>query len=172
MVICIAKNNFKDFLNVLIFLHPQIPDFQILSYHNKPCINIKLICSAFRWWMVTKCTLMTGFVVQVYICVYVDSRACLWWWGWTHTDRVSRPPPDKLQSVLELSSPLGTRGRHNLDKSPQQSVTVTMTARCNIRLLTELIKTKYHKNQRWVIQASSRACLLLHIQSFNLKHLK
>ncbi len=32
LVICIAKNNFKDdFLNILIFLHAQIPDFQILS---------------------------------------------------------------------------------------------------------------------------------------------
>ncbi len=38
LVICIAKNkkkkvldNFKgDFLNILIFLHPQIPDFQIV----------------------------------------------------------------------------------------------------------------------------------------------
>ncbi len=36
-------NNFKgDFLNILMFLHPQIPDFQILFYHNKPYINGKL----------------------------------------------------------------------------------------------------------------------------------
>ncbi len=41
-------DNFKgDFLNILIFLHPQIPDFQILSYPNKPYINGKLIYSAF-----------------------------------------------------------------------------------------------------------------------------
>ncbi len=34
-------NNFKgDFLNILIFLHPQIPDFQLLS---KPYINGKRI---------------------------------------------------------------------------------------------------------------------------------
>ncbi len=37
------------------FLHPQIPDFQILSNHNKPHINEKLIYAA---------TLMTGFVFQ------------------------------------------------------------------------------------------------------------
>ncbi len=34
LVICIAKNfiyNFTgDFLNIVIFLHPQIPDFQIV----------------------------------------------------------------------------------------------------------------------------------------------
>ncbi len=41
LVICIAKNNFKDdFLNIQIFLHPQIPDFQILS---KPYINGNMI---------------------------------------------------------------------------------------------------------------------------------
>ncbi len=33
---CICRNNF---LNIYIFLHPQIPDFQILSDHNKPYIN-------------------------------------------------------------------------------------------------------------------------------------
>jgi len=50
-------DNFKgDFLNVLIFLHPQISDFQIvvnscqiLLYPNKPCINGKLTYSAFMW---------------------------------------------------------------------------------------------------------------------------
>ncbi len=31
-----------------MFLHPQIPDFQILSYHNKPYINGKLMYTAFR----------------------------------------------------------------------------------------------------------------------------
>ncbi len=41
-------NNFKDdFLSVLIFLHPQIPDLQILSYHNKPHINGNIIYSAY-----------------------------------------------------------------------------------------------------------------------------
>ncbi len=30
-------DNFKgDFLNISFFLHPQILDLQILSYHNKP----------------------------------------------------------------------------------------------------------------------------------------
>ncbi len=54
-------NNFKDdFLNISIFLHPQIPDFQILSYHNKPYINGNIIY--FR-----ELTLMTGFVVQGHI---------------------------------------------------------------------------------------------------------
>ncbi len=39
-------NNFKDvFLNIQIFLHPQIPDLQILS---KPYINGNIIYSAFR----------------------------------------------------------------------------------------------------------------------------
>ncbi len=58
------SDNFKgDFLNILSFLHPQIPDFQIvvsqiLSYPNKPYINGKLIYSE---------TLMTGFVVQGHI---------------------------------------------------------------------------------------------------------
>ncbi len=36
-------DNFKgDFLNIY-FLHPRIPDFQILSDHNKPYINGKFI---------------------------------------------------------------------------------------------------------------------------------
>jgi len=37
-----------DFLSVLIFLHPQIPDFQILSFPSKSYINGKLIHSALR----------------------------------------------------------------------------------------------------------------------------
>ncbi len=54
-------NNFKDdFLNISIFLHPQIPDLLILSYHNKPYINGNIIY--FR-----ELTLMTGFVVQGHI---------------------------------------------------------------------------------------------------------
>ncbi len=44
LVICIAKYNFKD---DFLFLHPQIPDFQILSNHNKPYINGNIIYSAF-----------------------------------------------------------------------------------------------------------------------------
>ncbi len=48
LVICIAKNIFKaDFLNIQMFLHPQIPDFLILS---KPCINGKLMYSVL--WLV------------------------------------------------------------------------------------------------------------------------
>ncbi len=43
LVICIAKNNFKgDFINIKIFMLPQIADFQISS---KPYINGKLIYS-------------------------------------------------------------------------------------------------------------------------------
>ncbi len=43
-------NNFKDdFLNISIFLHPQIPDLQILYDHNKPYINGNIIYSDFRW---------------------------------------------------------------------------------------------------------------------------
>ncbi len=41
-----------------MFLHPQIPDFQILSDHNKPYINGKMIYSA----------LMTGSVLQGHSC--------------------------------------------------------------------------------------------------------
>ncbi len=43
------KNFNGDFLNISIFLHPQIPDFQKSSYPNKPYINGKLIYTAFRW---------------------------------------------------------------------------------------------------------------------------
>ncbi len=59
LVICIAKNfiwtTLKAIFSVFLlnFLHPQIPDFQIvvqiLSYPNKPYINGKLSYSAFRW---------------------------------------------------------------------------------------------------------------------------
>ncbi len=70
-LICIVKifhlNNFKGhFLNIEFFLHPQIPDLKILSYHN----NGKLIYSAFRWCInlnFDKLTLKTGFVVQGHI---------------------------------------------------------------------------------------------------------
>jgi len=50
-MICHIKKG--DFLNVSTFLHPQIPDFQIvvsqpiLSYPNKPYINGKLIYPTF-----------------------------------------------------------------------------------------------------------------------------
>ncbi len=40
---------------------------QILSYHNKPYINAKLIYSAFRWCInlnIQKLTLMTDFVIK------------------------------------------------------------------------------------------------------------
>jgi len=36
-----------DFLNVLIILHPQIPDIPTVVYPNKPCITGTLIYSAF-----------------------------------------------------------------------------------------------------------------------------
>ncbi len=62
LVICIANNNFKgDFLNMQMFLHPQIPDVQILS---KPYINGNMIYSAFRWCITlsfTKLNLKTVF---------------------------------------------------------------------------------------------------------------
>ncbi len=75
LVICIAKNFIWTTLKAIfsiffIFLHPQIPDFPILSYHNKPYINGKIIYSAFRWCInlnSKKLTLMTGFVVQGHI---------------------------------------------------------------------------------------------------------
>ncbi len=72
MISNIHLNNFKgDFLNVLIFLLPQI-----LSYHNKPYINGKLIYSALRCCIninFEKLTLMTGFVVQGYILVIFNT---------------------------------------------------------------------------------------------------
>ncbi len=53
LVICIAKNfiwtTLKVIFSILRFLLPQIPDLQILSNHNKPYINVKLIYSALRW---------------------------------------------------------------------------------------------------------------------------
>ncbi len=64
-------DNFKgDFLNIsfIIFFHPQIPDFQILylrqilSDHNKPYINGKLISKCIHFE-----TLMTCFVFQGHI---------------------------------------------------------------------------------------------------------
>ncbi len=70
-------DNFKDyFLNIYIFLHPQIPDFQIVvSQPNIVLyINGKIIYSAFRWCRnlnFNKLTLMTGFVVQGHICIFV-----------------------------------------------------------------------------------------------------
>ncbi len=74
LVICIAKNliwtTLKMISQYLDFLHPQIPDFQILSYHNKPYINEKIIYSAFRWCKnlnLEKLTLKTSFGVQGHI---------------------------------------------------------------------------------------------------------
>ncbi len=61
-------NKFKDdFLNIQIFLHPQIPDLQILSDHNKPYINGNIIYSAFRWCIHLNLNRMTGFVLQGHI---------------------------------------------------------------------------------------------------------
>ncbi len=61
-------NNFKDdFLNISIFLHPQIPDCQILY---KPYINGNIIYSALRLCInrnLKNVTIMTGFVLQGYI---------------------------------------------------------------------------------------------------------
>ncbi len=63
---CIAKNLIWTTLKMIFsifrfFLHPQIPDLQILSDHNKPYINgniMQLSDDIEKW------TLMTGFVVQ------------------------------------------------------------------------------------------------------------
>ncbi len=67
LVICIAKNNFKDdFLNIQMFLH-------ILS---KPYINGKIIYSAFRWCIhlsLIKRPLLTGCVVRIWSAVF------RWW---------------------------------------------------------------------------------------------
>ncbi len=54
LVICITYNLIWTTLKMIFsifrfFLHPQIPDLQILSNHNKPYININIIYSAFRW---------------------------------------------------------------------------------------------------------------------------
>jgi len=81
-----------------MFLHPQIPDFQILS---KPYINVNIIYSAFRWCInlnFTKLTHMTDFVLQGHIllqtieCNSFHTNMCAWhdckwfltpglWWG-------------------------------------------------------------------------------------------
>ncbi len=54
LVICITYNLIWTTLKMIFsifrfFLHPQIPDLQILSDHHKPYININIIYSAFRW---------------------------------------------------------------------------------------------------------------------------
>ncbi len=75
LVICIAKNliwtTLKAIFSVFwVFCTLRFQIFQILSYHNKPHINGKLIYSAFRWCInlnFEKFTLMTGFVIQGHI---------------------------------------------------------------------------------------------------------
>ncbi len=62
----------------IFFLHPQIPDFLILSDHNKPYINGSILDSCINL-NFEKLTLKTGFVVQghththmhVYIYIYI-----------------------------------------------------------------------------------------------------
>ncbi len=81
LVICIAKNFFLTTLKAIFsicrfFLHPQIPEFQIvvsqiLSYVNKPYTNGKLIHSAFRRHLKIEKLRQTGFVVQGHICLAV-----------------------------------------------------------------------------------------------------
>ncbi len=73
LVICVAKNFIWTTLKMIFsifrfFLHPQIPDFQILFDHNKPYIHGQIINSAFRWCInlnFKKFTLKTGFVARV-----------------------------------------------------------------------------------------------------------
>ncbi len=73
LVIYIDKNFIWTTLKAIIsifFLHPQIPDFQIIVSPNKPHINGKLIYSSFRWSInlhFEKLTLKTDFVVQGHI---------------------------------------------------------------------------------------------------------
>ncbi len=88
LVICIAKNLIWTTLKMIFsifrfFCTLQIPDFQILSDHNKPYINGNIIYSAFRWCMnlnFVKLTLMTGFVPGSHMeCIYLVSlghRTC------------------------------------------------------------------------------------------------
>ncbi len=74
LVICIAKNFIWTTLKMIFsifrfFLHPQIPDLQILS---KPYINGNIIYSAFRWCInlnFQTLTLKTGFVLQCHIYI-------------------------------------------------------------------------------------------------------
>lgn len=47
----------------------------------------------------------------------LNSRVCLWWWGWTHTGRASRPPPCRPQSEPGQSSPPGTAGTRILQQT-------------------------------------------------------
>ncbi len=51
------------------FFNPQIPDFQILSDHNKPYINGKIIYSD-DVYISINLTLMTVFVLQGHIFIY------------------------------------------------------------------------------------------------------
>jgi len=99
LVICIAKNFIWTTLKMIFsifrfFLHPQIPDFQILSDHNKPYINGNMIYSVFRCCInlnFEKWTLMTGFVlhnkvsskstnVETWIFTYPSEHVVFSWW--------------------------------------------------------------------------------------------
>ncbi len=66
--------NLRALLMFRFFLHPRIPDFQIVvsqSDHNTPYIHGEIIYSAFRWCInlnFVKLTFMTGFVLQGHIC--------------------------------------------------------------------------------------------------------
>ncbi len=81
LVICIAKNFIWTDLKVIFsifwfFCTLGFQIFQILSYHNKPYINGKLIYSAFRWCInlnFKKLTLMAGFVVTFYWLILIKN---------------------------------------------------------------------------------------------------
>ncbi len=66
--------NLRALLIFGFFLHPQIPDFQIVvsqSDPNTPYIHGEIIYSAFRWCInlnFVKLTFMTGFVLQGHTC--------------------------------------------------------------------------------------------------------
>ncbi len=79
LVICLAKNFIWTTLKAIVsifrfFLHPQIPDFQIVVYLSQilPCTNHTSMESLFiqlSYLNFENMTLMTGFVVQGHICI-------------------------------------------------------------------------------------------------------
>ncbi len=96
LVICIAKNFIWTTLKMIFsifrfFCTLRFQIYKILSYHNKPYINGKIIYSAFRWCIhfnFQKLTLMTGFVLQGH--KYIQWNKCEFgfdfindgWIGW------------------------------------------------------------------------------------------
>ncbi len=123
LVICSVKNLISTTLKMIFsifrfFLHPQIPDFQILSYHNKPYINGKIIYSAFRWCInlnFNKMTLMTGLV---------DHGHKLWFFFWLNSDHLQRTSGQFICVALHTSS---FTDSHDVIKSTLSWITVYFT---------------------------------------------